>query len=57
MKERDFYKISDFWKILYNVIYQSDVLLEVADARMPDLTRNKKLENIIQRKKRHSYWF
>jgi hypothetical protein len=52
MKERDFYKISDFWKILDNVIYQSDVLLEVADARMPDLTRNKKLENIIQRKRK-----
>lgn len=52
MKKRDFWRIADFWKILDNVIYQSDVLLEVADARMPDLTRNKKLENAIQRKRK-----
>ncbi len=52
MKKRDFWRIGDFWKILDNVIYQSDVLLEVADARMPDLTRNKKLENKIQRKRK-----
>ena len=52
MKERDFYRISDFWKILDNVIYQSDILLEIADARMPDLTRNKKVEDKIQRKRK-----
>ncbi len=52
MKKRDFWRITDFWKILDNVIYQSDVLLEVVDARMPDLTRNKKVENQIQRKRK-----
>jgi len=45
-------KMRDFWRIVDNVIYQSDVLLEVVDARMPDLTRNKKVENKIQRKRK-----
>lgn len=50
MRLRDKLKVRDFWKILDNVIDQSNILLEVADARMPDLTRNRKLENKIQRK-------
>jgi hypothetical protein len=43
-------KMRNFWRIVDNVIYKSDVLLEVVDARMPGLTRNKKVENKIQRK-------
>jgi len=34
------------------VIYESDVILEVIDARMPNLTRNEKLENHIRRKRK-----
>ena len=42
----------NLWKIIDNVIFESDILLEVADARMPNLTRNKKVENKIQRKRK-----
>ncbi len=42
----------DFWRIVDEVIDVSDVLLEVVDARMPNLTRNKKVENKIQRKRK-----
>ena len=45
-------KIRGFWRIVDNVIYQSDVLLEVVDARVPDLTRNRNVENKIQRKRK-----
>lgn len=50
MRYRDFWKIMDFWKIFDNVIRESDILLEIVDARMPELTRNKRAENEIQRK-------
>jgi len=39
----------DFWKAADKVIDQSDVLLEVVDARMPYLTRNRNVENRIIR--------
>jgi hypothetical protein len=39
----------DFWKAADKVIDQSDVLLEVVDARMPYLTRNRNVENRIAR--------
>jgi hypothetical protein len=45
-------KMRDFWRVVDQVIYESDVLLEVVDARMPNLTRNKKVENKIQRKRK-----
>ena len=41
-----------FWRIVDRVIDESDILLEVIDARMPDLTRNKKAENTIRRKRK-----
>jgi len=41
-----------FWRMVDRVIYESDILLEVIDARMPDLTRNKKIENKIRRKRK-----
>jgi hypothetical protein len=34
------------------VIYDSDIILEVVDARMPNLTRNEKLENNIRGKRK-----
>jgi hypothetical protein len=45
-------KMYDFWRIVDRVIYESDILLEVVDARMPNLTRNKKVENKIRRKRK-----
>lgn len=41
-----------FWRIVDKVIYESDIILEVVDARMPDLTRNKRVENKIRRKRK-----
>lgn len=37
-----------FWKIVEDVIKESDVVVEVLDARMPSLTRNKKAEKIVR---------
>jgi ribosome biogenesis GTPase A len=45
-------KLKDFWKIVDRVIYESDILLEIIDARMPNLTRNEKLENKVLRKRK-----
>ena len=33
-----------FWIVVRNMIREADVILEILDARMPDLTRNKRLE-------------
>jgi len=45
-------KMDDFWRIVDRVIYESDVILEVVDARLPNLTRNRKVENQIRRKRK-----
>jgi len=45
-------KMHHFWRIVDRVIFESDILLEVVDARMPNLTRNKKVENMIRRKRK-----
>jgi len=37
----------DFWDIVREVIEQSDVVIEVLDARMPEQTRNRKVEKMI----------
>lgn len=44
--------MKDFWRIVDRVIYESDVILEVVDARMPSLTRNKNVENKIRLKRK-----
>ncbi|MFH0711029.1 MAG: GTPase, partial [Candidatus Aenigmatarchaeota archaeon] len=44
--------IHNFWRIMDKVIYESDIILEVVDARMPNLTRNEKLENKIRRERK-----
>ena len=41
-------EIHYFWRIVDRVIYESDIILEVVDARMPNITRNKKVENKIR---------
>jgi len=38
----------DFWDIVRDVIEQSDVVIEVLDARMPEQTRNRKVERIVK---------
>ncbi len=39
----------NFWKIAEKIIGRADVVLEVLDARMPDLTRIKKLEDYTKK--------
>ncbi len=41
--------MSGFWPVVVNVIKNSDVILFIVDARMPELSRNFELENKIQR--------
>jgi len=45
-------KSNNPWRIVDRVIHESDILLEVIDARMPNRTRNKKVENEIRRKRK-----
>lgn len=48
----------DFWKVVNKVIDQSDIILEVMDARQIDLTRNAEIENKVKAKgKRLIYVF
>lgn len=39
----------NFWKIVNDVIEQSDILLEVLDSRLPDMTRNQEVEEKVKR--------
>jgi len=40
--------MKNFWELVEKVIEESDVIIEVLDARMPDITRNKKAENLVK---------
>jgi len=40
--------MQDFWDIVREVIEQSDVVIEVLDARMPEQTRNRKVEKMVK---------
>jgi len=37
-----------YWDSVEQIIKESDIVLEILDARMPDLSRNKKLEEMIE---------
>jgi len=39
--------MQDFWDVVENVVEESNIVLEVLDARMPEMTRNKKAENFV----------
>jgi ribosome biogenesis GTPase A len=43
-------KDRNFWKIVDDVIDQVDLVLEICDARLPDLTRNKRIEYLTKKK-------
>ena len=38
-----------FWKVINKVIEESDVILEILDARYPDKTRNLEIENKVKK--------
>ncbi len=38
-----------FWIVVQDIIKKADVVLEVLDARMVELTRNRKLEEYIKK--------
>ena len=38
-----------YWKVVENIICQSDIVLEVLDARMPELSRNQEIEAMAVR--------
>tara|TARA_Y100000310_G_C20694101_1_gene824240 strand:+ start:4441 stop:5256 length:816 start_codon:yes stop_codon:yes gene_type:complete len=42
--------ITPYWKVLENIIDESDIIFEILDARMPELSRNEDLENLIKKK-------
>jgi ribosome biogenesis GTPase A len=41
-----------FWKIVDDVIEQVDLVLEICDARLPELTRNKRIEYLTKKKRK-----
>ncbi len=40
--------MKDFWSIVEGIIEESDLVVEVLDARMPELTRNRKAEELVR---------
>ncbi|MEM0465671.1 MAG: GTPase [Candidatus Pacearchaeota archaeon] len=44
--------IEPYWNLIKRIIHESDIVLEILDARLIDLSRNEEVEKIIQEKKR-----
>jgi len=44
--------ITPYWKVIEKIINDSNIILEVLDARMPELSRNKKIEEIVKEKEK-----
>ncbi len=42
--------ITPYWKVIEKIIDESDIILEVLDARMPELSRNEEIERLVKRK-------
>lgn len=41
-----------YWTIVKNIVNKADIIIEVLDARMPCLSRNRELEEIVERKRK-----
>ena len=41
--------IKPYWKVVEKIISESDILLEILDARMPELSRNSEIEETISK--------
>jgi ribosome biogenesis GTPase A len=44
--------ITPYWKVIENIIKDSDIILEILDARMPNISRNIELEELIEKKEK-----
>ena len=42
--------ITPYWKVIEDIINESDIVLEILDARMPELSRNEEIEKIVKSK-------
>lgn len=42
-----------FWPVVKRVVKDSDIILEILDARMPEMSRNNALESMVKRHKKH----
>ena len=42
--------ITPYWKVIEKIIDESDLILEVIDARMPHLSRNEDIESLCKEK-------
>lgn len=45
--------IKPYWKVIEEIIEGSDIVLDILDARMPKLSRNEELEEMIKRKRKN----
>jgi ribosome biogenesis GTPase A len=44
--------MGDYWRVIDTVVRKGDIILLIVDARMPELTRNERLEQIIEERGR-----
>ena len=44
--------INPYWEVIKGIIRESDILLEVCDARMPELSRNEEIEKLAKSSKK-----
>ncbi len=42
--------ITPYWKVIEKIISESNIVLEILDARMPKISRNKELEDLVEKK-------
>jgi len=47
MPDKKNFRTRNFWKIVQEIIEKSDIVLEVLDARMPELSRNFEVEKLV----------
>jgi len=42
----------NYWEIIERIVLESDIVLELADARFPEFSRNEKIDELIQKNQR-----